>query len=277
MIDRAPSRPWVAFAWAVLLVAVVVALTPYVWIVLASFKTRVDLFSSVPKWIFTPTFANYPDVFIGKEYWPLAINSLIISLSSTALCILIGAPAAYVFARADFPGKEDLYFFFLTTRMAPPISIAVPHFLFFTTLGLIDTIYAVVIAHTSFNLSLVVWMMRGFFAEIPREIDEAAIMDGRSRLGAFVFIIAPLAAPGIAATAVLCFILSWNEFLYAFILVAFESRPLTVGIPGLVTPHGTLWGQVAAVAIVATLPIVIFTFLVQRQLVRGLTFGAVKG
>ena len=277
MIDRAPSRPWVAFAWAVLLVAVVVALTPYVWIVLASFKTRVDLFSSVPKWIFTPTFANYPDVFIGKEYWPLAINSLIISLSSTALCILIGAPAAYVFARADFPGKEDLFFFFLTTRMAPPISIAVPLFLFFASLGLIDTIYAVVIAHTSFNLSLVVWMMRGFFAEIPREIDEAAAMDGRSRLGAFVFIIAPLAAPGIAATAVLCFILSWNEFLYAFILVAFEGRPLTVGIPGLVTPHGTLWGQVAAVAIVATLPIVIFTFLVQRQLVRGLTFGAVKG
>ena len=277
MIDRAPSRPWVAFAWAVLLVAVVFALTPYVWIVLASFKTRVDLFSSVPKWIFTPTFANYPDVFIGKEYWPLAINSLIISLSSTALCILIGAPAAYVFARADFPGKEDLFFFFLTTRMAPPISIAVPLFLFFTTLGLTDTIYAVVIAHTTFNLSLVVWMMRGFFAEIPKEIDEAAMMDGRSKLGAFVRVIVPLAAPGLAATAVLCFIMSWNEFLYAFILVAFEGRPLTVGIPGLITPHGTLWGQVAAVAVVATLPIIVFTFLVQKHLVRGLTFGAVKG
>jgi multiple sugar transport system permease protein len=277
VIDRATSRPWTAFAWAMLLAAVIVALTPYLWIVLASFKTRVDLFSSVPKWFFSPTLANYPAVFIGKDYWPLVINSLVISTSSTALCILIGAPAAYVFARADFRGKEDLFFFFLTTRMAPPISIAVPLYLFFTALGLIDTIYAVVIAHTSFNLSLVVWMMRGFFAEIPREIDEAAVMDGRSRLGAFIFIVAPLAAPGIAATAVLCFILSWNEFLYAFILVAFEGRPLTVGIPGLVTPHGTLWGQVAAVAIVATLPIVIFTFFVQRQLVRGLTFGAVKG
>ncbi len=277
MIERPPARAWVAFAWAVLLVAVVIALTPYLWMVLASFKNRVDLLSSTPKWFFSPTLANYPAVFIDKEYWPLVINSLIISISSTTLCILIGAPAAYVFARMDFPGKEDLFFFFLTTRMAPPISIAVPLFLFFTALGLIDTIYAVVIAHTSFNLSLVVWMMRGFFAEIPREIDEAAVMDGRSRLGAFVFVIAPLAAPGIAATAVLCFILSWNEFLYAFILVAFEGRPLTVGIPGLVTPHGTLWGQVAAVAIVATLPIVVFTFLVQRQLVRGLTFGAVKG
>lgn len=268
---------WSTLAWAVLLASVVIALTPYLWMVLASFKTRVDLFASVPKWIFAPTLANYPAVFIDKAYWPLAINSLIISISSTLLCILIGAPAAYVFARMSFPGKEDLFFFFLTTRMAPPISIAVPLFLFFSALGLIDTIYAVVIAHTSFNLSLVVWMMRGFFADIPREIDEAAVMDGRSRLGAFVFIVMPLAAPGLAATAVLCFILSWNEFLYAFILVAFEGRPLTVGIPGLVTPHGTLWGQVAAVAIVATLPIVVFTFIVQRQLVRGLTFGAVKG
>ena len=277
MIDRSSNRAWKGFAWMVLVVAVVIALTPYVWMVLASFKDRVDLLSSVPKWTFTPTLPNYPAVFIDKEYWPLAINSLLISVSSTVLCILIGAPAAYIFARQDFPGKEDLFFFFLTTRMAPPISIAVPLFLFFTALGLIDTIYAVVIAHTSFNLSLVVWMMRGFFAEIPKEIDEAAMMDGRSRLGAFFFVIAPLAAPGLGATAVLCFILSWNEFLYAFILVAFEGRPLTVGIPGLVTPHGTLWGQVAAVAIVATLPIVFFTFIVQRQLVRGLTFGAVKG
>ncbi|ESY02703.1 carbohydrate ABC transporter permease [Mesorhizobium sp. LNJC405B00] len=277
MIDQSTNRAWRSFAWAVLLVAVVVALTPYVWMVLASFKNRVDLLSSVPKWIFSPTLANYPAVFIDKEYWPLAINSVLISVSSTVLCIVIGAPAAYGFARSNFPGKEDLFFFFLTTRMAPPISIAVPLFLFFTSLGLIDTIYAVVIAHTSFNLSLVVWMMRGFFAEIPREIDEAAMMDGRSRLGAFFFVVAPLAAPGMGATAVLCFILSWNEFLYAFILVAFDGRPLTVGIPGLVTPHGTLWGQVAAVAIVATLPIVLFTFLVQKQLVRGLTFGAVKG
>ncbi len=277
MIDQSTNRAWRRFAWAVLLVAVVVALTPYVWMLLASFKNRVDLLSSVPKWVFTPTLSNYPAVFIDKEYWPLAINSVLISVSSTVLCILIGAPAAYGFARADFPGKEDLFFFFLTTRMAPPISIAVPLFLFFTALGLIDTIYAVVIAHTSFNLSLVVWMMRGFFAEIPKEIDEAAMMDGCSWLGVFFFVVAPLAAPGIGATAVLCFILSWNEFLYAFILVAFEGRPLTVGIPGLVTPHGTLWGQVAAVAIVATLPIVLFTFLVQKQLVRGLTFGAVKG
>ena len=110
-----------------------------------------------------------------------------------------------------------------------------------------------------------------------REIDEAAQMDGHTWAGTFIWVLLPVAAPGIAATAVLCFILSWNEFLYALILASFESRTLTVGIPGLVTPHGTLWGQVAAVAVVATLPIIAFTFLVQRHLVRGLTFGAVKG
>ncbi len=271
------NKSWKILAIGILACVLVIALTPYLWILLTSFKGRLDILSPDPRWFFTPTFSNYPEVFLGKDYLPLVLNSLIISISSTVLSIGIGVPAAYVFARTDFAGKEDLFFFFLTTRMAPPISIAVPLFMFFTALGLTDTIYAVVIAHTSFNLSLVVWMMRGFFAEIPREIDEAAMMDGRSKLGAFVRVVVPMAAPGMAATAVLCFILSWNEFLYAFILVAFEGRPLTVGIPGLVTPHGTLWGQVAAVAIVATLPIVLFTFLVQKQLVRGLTFGAVKG
>ncbi|MDY0042799.1 MAG: carbohydrate ABC transporter permease, partial [Desulforhabdus sp.] len=149
-------------------------------------------------------------------------------------------------------------------------------FLLFGKLGLLDSLYAVILAHSSFNLSLVVWMMRSFFEEIPPEVDEAAQMDGNTRAGTFVRILLPMAAPGIAAATVLCFILSWNELLYAMILTAFESRTLTVGIPGLVTPHGTLWGQVAAVAIAATLPIVFFAFLVQKHLVRGLTFTAVK-
>ena len=181
-----------------------------------------------------------------------------------------------MFARREFAAKEDLFFFFLTTRMAPPISVVVPMFLLFTMLGITDTPLAVILAHSTFNLSLVVWVMRGFFAEIPKEIDEAGMMDGLTRAGTFVRLLIPLAAPGLAATAILCFILSWNEFLYAFVLVAFEGRTLTVGIPGLVTPHGTLWGQVAAVAVVATLPIIVFTFLVQKHLVRGLTFGAIK-
>jgi len=271
------TRAWRMAALAAVIAVLVIALTPYLWLFLTSIKTRIDALADAPVWMFTPTLEHYPKVFLDKDYLPLVFNSLIVASVTTALSLMIGVPAAYAFARYNFAGKEDLFFFFLTTRMAPPISVVVPMFLLFGYVGLIDTRLSLILAHTTFNLSLVVWMMRGFFDDIPREIDEAGQMDGHTRAGVFFRILLPLAAPGIAATAVLCFMLSWNEFLYAFILVAFEGRTLTVGIPGLVTPHGTLWGQVAAVAIVATLPIIVFTFLVQRHLVRGLTFGAVKG
>lgn len=271
------SRAWRTFALGVLVAILVIALIPWVWMLLTSFKSRLDALADVPVWAFTPTLEHYPTVFLDKNYLPLVWNSLLVASVTTALSLLFGVPAAYVFARHDFAGKEDLFFFFLTTRMAPPISVVVPMFLLFTAMGITDTPLAVILAHSTFNLSLVVWMMRGFFADIPHEIDDAALMDGHSRFGMFARVLIPLAAPGLAATAVLCFILSWNEFLFAFVLVAFEGRTLTVGIPGLVTPHGTLWGQVAAVAIVATLPIIVFSVFVQKHLVRGLTFGAVKG
>ncbi len=271
------SRGWRGAVHAAVVAAIVVGVVPYLWMALTSFKSRVDALSDVPRWTFSPTFEHYPEVFLRKEYLPLAWNSITIATGSTILSLAIGVPAAYAFARLSFRAKEDLFFFFLTTRMAPAITIVVPMFLLFNKLGLADTRAAVILAHSTFNISLVVWMMRGFFADISPEIDDAAMLDGHTRAGAFVRVILPLAAPGVAATAVMCFILSWNEFLYAFILAAFESRTLTVGIPGLVTPHGTLWGQVAAVAVVATLPILVFTALVQRHLVRGLTLGAVKG
>ena len=271
------SRAWRNLGLGIIIAVVIFALTPYVWMILTSIKTRVDALTSVPKWLFSPTFEHYPKVFLDKEYLPVVGNSIIVALGSTLLSLLVGVPASYVFARERFAGKEDLFFFFLTTRMAPAISVVVPMFIIFGKLGLVDTYYSVILAHSSFNISLVVWMMRGFFEEIPQEIDEAAQMDGNTKAGTFFRVLLPLAAPGISATAVLCFILSWNELLYAMILTAFESRTLTVGIPGLVQPHGTLWGQVASVAVVATLPIIIFTFLVQKHLVRGMTFGAIKG
>lgn len=271
------SRAWRGTIVAAVVVVVIVALTPYVWMLLTSFKDRGEILADKPVWMFDPTLEGYRGVFLEKQYLPLVWNSVVVAVGATLLSLAVGIPAAYVFARSRFRGKEDLFFFFLTTRMAPAISVVVPMYLLFNKFGLLDTRLVVVLAHSTFNLSLVVWMMRGFFAEIPPQVDEAAQLDGHTRAGAFFRVLLPLAAPGIAATAVLSFILSWNEFLYAFTLASFESRTLTVGIPGLVTPHGTLWGQVAAVAIVATLPIILFTALVQRHLVRGLTFGAVKG
>ena len=253
------SRAWRGAVVAAVVVVVIVVLTPYLWMLLTSFKGRLEVLADKPVWTFDPTVEHYRGVFLEKKYLPLVWNSAVVAVGATLLSLAVGVPAAYVFARSRFRGKEDLFFFFLTTRMAPAISIVVPMYLLFNKLGLLDTRLVVVLAHSTFNLSLVVWMMRGFFAEIPPEVDEAAQLDGHTRAGAFARVLLPLAAPGIAATAVLCFILSWNEFLYAFSLASFESRTLTVGIPGLVTPHGTLWGQVAAVAIVATLPIILFT------------------
>lgn len=271
------SRAWKMTAIAVLLVVLVLALSPWVWMVLTSIKTRVDALADVPQWIFSPTWDHYPEVFIKKDYLPLLYNSIVVATLTTLLSLGVGVPAAFVFSREDFAGKEDLFFFFLTTRMAPPVSVVVPMFVLFGFVGLVDSLTAVILAHSTFNLSLVVWMMRGFFDDLPRELDEAAMLDGNTRGGMFLHIMIPLAAPGIAATAVLCFILSWNELLYAMILTAFEARTLTVAIPGLATPHGTLWGQMAAVGLVATLPIIIFIFFAQKHLIRGLTFGAVKG
>ncbi len=271
------SGAWRGAAIAAFVAMVVIALTPYIWMALTSFKGRLDALADKPVWTFEPTLEHYREVLFAKQYLPLVWNSALVAVGTTILSLAVGVPAAYVFARSRFRGKEDLFFFFLTTRMAPAISVVVPMYLLFNKLDLLDTRIVVVLAHSTFNLSLVVWMMRGVFAEIPPQLDEAAQLDGHTRAGAFLRVALPLAAPGIAATAVLCFILSWNEFLYAFILASFESRTLTVGIPGLVTPHGTLWGQVAAVAVVATLPILVFTAAVQRHLVRGLTFGAVKG
>ena len=191
-------------ALAALVVVLVIALTPYLWLLMTSFKSRLDALADAPVWLFTPTLEHYPKVFLDKGYLPLVWNSAIVALSTTLLSLAVGAPAAYVFARHRFAGQEDLFFFFLTTRMAPPIAIVVPMFLLFTEIGITDHLIAVIIAHTSFNLSLVVWMMRGFFADIPREVDEAAQMDGLSRAGTFLKILVPMAAPGLPDQAAPC-------------------------------------------------------------------------
>ena len=261
-----------------ILVVLAWSLIPIAMIMMSSFKTDRDIFAVPPRLAFQPTWMNYVALWERwGDFFHGLLNSLIVTAGATIVAVLSSAVAGYAYSRFRHKVLAGSAFFLIFIRLIPPIVITLPLFPAVNWLGLNDTHFILIILYATFFVSLGTLVMRTFIDQIPKEIDEAAVMDGRSRLGAFVFIIAPLAAPGIAATAVLCFILSWNEFLYAFILVAFEGRPLTVGIPGLVTPHGTLWGQVAAVAVVATLPILIFTFLVRRQLVRGLTFGAVKG
>ena len=269
------SRQLVTFVIP-LLALLGVALIPYIWILLASFKTRGELISPEPKWIFDPTSINYTDI-IYKGFDGYLLNSVIIGFSSTALCVFVGTLAAYGFSRFKIPAGNHLFFYILATRLGPPVAYALPMYLIFRDLGLVNTYAGVILAHTTFNLVLVVWMMRSFFDDVPREIEEAAYLDGCGHFRVFLQITLPMTYPGLAAVSIFVLIFSWNELLFALILTGGNTRPLTVMIPSLVLHTGTQWGQVASASIIQSIPVLVFIFFIQKKLVQGLTFGAVKG
>lgn len=265
-----------AITFGLLLVLLLIILVPYVWLLMTSFKDRVDAFAIPPKLLFTPTLENYRAAFLDKGFIANVVNSAVVASLSTGLSLLAGVPAAYSLSRYPMRGNQVTLMFLLGARMLPAVVLAVPLFIMFSGLHLIDSYAAVVAAHLTFNLPFVVWMMRGFFNAVPSEIDEAAVVDGCSYIGAFVRVVLPLTLGGIAATAIFCVINSWNDFLFALILTGFETRTLPVVIPGLLTPWGTYWGQIAAVGSVTTIPVLLFAFSVQKYLVRGMTGGAVQ-
>lgn len=256
-------------------------LIPVYWAITISLKTESDQFAVPPLWFsFKPTLTHYKDAFIERGFGNYFLTSLIVALSSTALALTLGTFAAYALARFRLPYKlgSRLSMWILSTRMFPPIVTAVPLFLLMRDLQLLDTMLSLIIVYTAFNLPFVVWMMRGFFLELPKELEEAAMVDGDSRLGALFRVILPLVTPGLAATAVFCLIISWNEFLFALILSQTDNAmTLPVGIAGRVTQYEIKWGVMSAAGVVAMLPILIFAMAVQRYLVRGLSLGAVKG
>lgn len=253
------------------------SLFPILLIFLTSLKTDVQIFSETPVWIFTPTLQNYKDAFIGAwSQLPFLVNSLIITIISTTIAVVFGAMTAYGLARFEFKGNKDLSFWILSTRMAPPIAFIVPMFVLIKALGLLDTWWALIIMYTGINLSFCVWILRGFFLDIPIELEESALADGYTRWQVFTKIALPLVKPGLAAVAVFSSIFAWNEFLFALILTAQNSKTIPIGITGFSTAMGIRWGQFMAVGFVAILPVLVFTLLMQRYLVRGLTFGAVK-
>ncbi len=253
-----------------------VALLPYIWILLASFKTRRDMISPDPKWFFEPTVANYLEI-LYRGFDVYLLNSVIIGFSSTALTVVVGTLAAYGFSRFKIPAGNHLFFYILATRLGPPVAYALPMYLIFNSMGLVNSYVGVIFAHATFNLVLVVWMMRSFFDDVPREIEEAAYLDGCGHFGVLWKITLPMTFPGLVAVSIFVLIFSWNELLFALILTGGETRTLTVMIPSLVLHTGTQWGQVAAASVIQSIPVLIFIFFIQKQLVQGLTFGAVKG
>lgn len=262
--------------YAFLITYIFITLLPYAWLIITSFKTRVDAFSIPPKWIFQPTFANYKEAFLDKGFLLNLRNSVIVTGLSTVLALIIGLPSAYAFSRFKVKGEKALMYYLLGTRFTPVVALALPLYLIMAKMGLLNSYVGITIAHITFNLPFVVWMMRGFFDMIPKEIDEAAKVDGCSWFYIFTRMALPLAKSGLAATTVFCSVNSWNEFFMALILTGRATATMPVAIPGLLTPQGTLWGQIAAVGTVISVPVLILAIIIQKNMVRGMTMGAVK-
>ena len=289
--SAAAARRLIAIAsYLAVFVYLAFCLLPLLFMVMASVKSDVDIFDPKALFHFTPTFANYQEVltgstgaaqaagsYMGASTGPRALlASAAVTIVSTVLAIVFGSAAAYGLARYSFRGNRDLAFFILSTRMAPPIAFVLPMFLVFRTLHVLDTYFVLIIVYTGMNMSFVVWLLRGFFAEIPIELEQSALLDGYGRLDVFRRIALPLARPGIIAAAIFSAIFAWNEFLFAAILTSDHVRTLPVAITGFSTSMGIRWGAFMATATVAVIPIFILTVVLQRHLVRGLTFGAVK-
>src|SRR5678816_1536717 len=269
------------FRYLLLVPALLFSLAPVYWMLTISFKTEGDQFANPPLWFaFTPTLDHYYDAFVTRSFGEYLLTSAIVAVTSTLLALVIGTLAAYALARFELPFKLNrrLSLWILSTRMFPAIVTAVPLFLMMRDVQLLNTRAALIIVYTAFNLPFVVWMMRGFFDEVPRDLEEAALVDGDSRMGALFRVVLPLVTPGLAATAVFCLIVSWNEFLFALVLTQTDaSMTLPVGIAGRVTQYEIKWGVMSAAGAVAIVPILVFALAVQKYLVRGLSLGAVKG
>lgn len=251
-------------------------LFPLFWMTLLGFKDQAQAFADPPLLFFKPTLENFV---YGMETlgWGRNIaNSLIVATIATAISLVLGIPCAYGFARFRIFAEKELRFWLLSIVMMPPVVAAIPIFSIWAQLGLIDSHLGLAIAHTIFNLPLVIWLMIGFFKEVPREIEEAAEIDGCSSLQTLLFVSIPVAKSGLATVTTLSFILSWNELLFASILTQRNAQTLPPAIGALWKDFGLLWGQIGAITVVATVPVLIIGFFLQKHLVRGLTLGAVK-
>lgn len=263
--------------YALVILVTFLSIAPIIYLVLTSFKEPELTFAIPPVWNFTPTLKNYEEVFSSTDFNKYFMNSVVTALSTTAVALILGTLAAYGFSRFRFRGQFWLRMSSLIPQMLPPIAIVVPLYVLFSGLDWIDTRQSLIVSYLTFTIPLSVWMMVGFFDDVPIELEEAAMVDGCSRFGALIRISLPLVVPGLAATAILAFLYCWNEFLYAVILTGRDARTLPVIITSFMTNKSVLWGRIAASGTLVLIPVLIFALLAQRYLVRGLARGAVKG
>jgi multiple sugar transport system permease protein len=265
-----------AVHFILLLVVIFVCVFPFYWMVSTSFKEQAAILSPAPQFFFQPTLGNYTRAFEKFDIGASLVNSLIVALSTTAISLVLGAPAAYAIARFDFKGKRDLWFWFISNRMISPIVVALPFFLIARQFRLLDTQLVLILIYLTFNVPIVVWICADQFRNIPKELDEAATLEGYNSFAIFWRIALPLAAPGIAVSAIFSFIFSWNELLYALVLTRSNAKTAPVVATSFLSGYELPWGQIMATGTLVALPVIIFSIIVSRQLVRGLTMGAIK-
>lgn len=277
MTRSSPRTVW----WSYFLLAwfVVFCLFPLAWMVSTSLKPLEDTYVTPPAWWpARPTLVAYSNIWRIQSFGRYFLNSCIVAGLTTIGSLFLATLAGYGFSRFQFRGARALMAFTLTTQMFPGVLLVIPYFALSSKVGLFDTYEVLILAYTSFALPFCVWMLKGFFDSVPRELDEAALMDGASRLGAFFRVIVPLAAPGIIATSIFSFLVAWNEFLFAVALTSSPNMQLvTAGIVSNIGQFRVQWNDLMAAAVVATVPIVVLYAFCERYLVAGLTAGAVKG
>jgi multiple sugar transport system permease protein len=265
--------------WWVYLILVLLSIAsvlPFLWVVLTAFKDRITAFSIPPTWFFKPSIESFITLITFRRMHKFLLNSVIISLSATVLSVGIGTFAAYALARFRFGGRDDVAFWILTNRMLPPVAVIIPMFMIFQTVHLLDTHIGLIILYTGMQLPFVVWMLRGYFEDIPRALEEAAWVDGDSWFAAFRKITLPLVTPAITATAIFVLILSWNEYAFALFITGPNSKTLPPTVVTFMVERSVEWNQLGAACIFIALPILIFVLFVQRYFVRGLTMGMMR-
>lgn len=251
-------------------------LFPIYWIVLTSFKTPLIINEKVPVFWFTPTLENYRHLFDEFAFAKPLLNSLIVTTSTTVIVIFLALLASYALARMNVPGGKHIALWMLSLRFMPPIAIVLPFFIAWQRLGIIDTHIGLIVVYVAFNLPFAIWMLRGFLVEVPRDLDEAAMLDGLGHLAILRRIILPVIAPGVAVTAIFTFVFAFNEYLMALVLTSRNASTVPVTVSKFIQPYSILWGDVGASATIQLLPILVVVFLLQRHIMRGITLGAVK-
>jgi multiple sugar transport system permease protein len=273
-----PSAMRSTLLLAVAVMMLLVWAFPVVWGLLTSLKTERDVLAYPPEMIFEPTLVNYRDVFLGATtIVPNLVSSVIVSTLTTVVTMLFAIPAAYALARLELPGKRGAGFYVLATQMLPPVGLVIPYFLILRGVGWTDTYQGLVLVYLTFALPFAIWLLVSYFEEIPREMEEAALLDRAGRLRALWHVILPQARGGIAVTVVFVFLNSWNEFLFAVVLGGSTVRTVTVAMFNFISLEQTQWARLAAAAMVGMAPVIVLGLLAQKHIVKGLTVGAVKG